>query len=171
MRSSVVILMTVAMVPLFAQPPATYRITQAYAVGGDGGNDYIVPDPPTHRLFIARQNRVMVVDENTGTVAGEISGLKGAHGTAIVADTGHGFATSGADETVVMFDLKTYQVLGRIHAAEDADAIIYDPASKRVFTFNGDAHSSTIIDPAAGTVITNLPLGGKPEDRRIGRRR
>ena len=163
MRSSVVILMTVAMVPLFAQPPATYRITQAYAVGGDGGNDYIVPDPPTHRLFIARQNRVMVVDENTGTVAGEISGLKGAHGTAIVADTGHGFATSGADETVVMFDLKTYQVLGRIHAAEDADAIIYDPASKRVFTFNGDAHSSTIIDPAAGTVITNLPLGGKPE--------
>ena len=47
-----------------------------------------------------------------------------------------------------MFDLKTFKVLGRIHAAEDADAIIYDPASNRVFTFNGDAHSSTIIDPA-----------------------
>ena len=62
-----------------------------------------------------------------------------------------------------MFDLKTFKVLGRIPAAEDADAIIYDSASKRVFTLNGDAHSSTVIDPRAGTVITNIPLGGKPE--------
>ena len=62
-----------------------------------------------------------------------------------------------------MFDLKTFKVLGRIPAAEDADAIIYDSASNRVFTFNGDAHSSTVIDPRAGTLITNIPLGGKPE--------
>jgi hypothetical protein len=34
-------------------------------LGGDGGWDYIVPDPVNHRLFIARQNRVMVVDEDT----------------------------------------------------------------------------------------------------------
>jgi len=64
---------------------------------------------------------------------------------------------------VVMFDLKTFTVLGRIPAAEDADAIIYDGASNRIFTFNGDAHSSTVIDPRAGTLITNIPLGGKPE--------
>ncbi len=32
-----------------------------------------------------------------------------------------------------------------------------------MFTFNGDAHSSTVIDPVAGTRITNLDLGGKPE--------
>jgi DNA-binding beta-propeller fold protein YncE len=62
-----------------------------------------------------------------------------------------------------MFDLKTFKVLGRIPAAEDADAILYDSASNRVFTLNGDAHSSTVIDPRAGTLITNIPLGGKPE--------
>ena len=62
-----------------------------------------------------------------------------------------------------MFDLKSLKTLGKIPAAEDADAIIYDDASKRVFTFNGDAHSSTVIDPTAGTLITNIPLGGKPE--------
>ena len=33
-----------------------------------------------------------------------------------------------------MFDLKTFKPLGRIPAAEDADAIIYDAASNRVFT-------------------------------------
>jgi DNA-binding beta-propeller fold protein YncE len=149
--------------PLFAQSPGTYHVTRTYPLGGDGGWDYIVPDPPTHRLFIGRQNRVMVVDENSGTLVGEVTGIDGAHGTAIAAASGHGFATSGRDRSVVMFDLKSLKTLGRIPAAEDADAIIYDGASDRVFTFNGDAHSSTVIDPRAGKLITNIELGGKPE--------
>jgi DNA-binding beta-propeller fold protein YncE len=62
-----------------------------------------------------------------------------------------------------MFDLTSFKVLKRIPAAEDADAIIYDGALNRVFTFNGDAHSSTVIDPQAGSRITDIPLGGKPE--------
>jgi DNA-binding beta-propeller fold protein YncE len=152
-----------ATVTVFAQSSSSYRITHTYTLGGDGGWDYIVPDPPNHRLFIGRQNRVMVVDENTGALLGEVTGIQGAHGTAVAASTGHGFATSGNDQSVVMFDLKTFKTLGRIPAAEDADAIIFDSASNRVFTFNGDAHSSTVIDPRAGTLITNVPLGGKPE--------
>lgn len=148
---------------LMAQSSSPYRITQTHPTGGDGSWDYVVTDPPNHRIFIGRQDRVMVVDENTGKLLGEVKGIKGAHGTAIAESTGHGFATSGDDQSVVMFDLKTFATIKRIPAAEDADAIIYDPASKRVFTFNGDAHSSTVIDPAAGTQITNIPLGGKPE--------
>jgi DNA-binding beta-propeller fold protein YncE len=105
----------------------------------------------------------MIVDETNGKLIGEVTGIKGAHGVAIVASTGHGFATSGNDSAVVMFDLENFKPLGRIPAAEDADAIIYDAASNRVFTFNGDAHSSTVIDPVAGTLITNVDLGGKPE--------
>jgi outer membrane protein assembly factor BamB len=122
-----------------------------------------VPDPPTHRLYIARQTRVMVVDEDSGKLIGEVTGIQGAHGTAIAASSGHGFATSGNDQSVLMFDLKTLKVLGRIPAAQDADAIVYDGASNRVFSLNGDAHSSTVIDPVAGALITNIPLGGKPE--------
>ncbi len=147
----------------FAQSSAAYHVTHTYTLGGDGSWDYVVPDPPNHRLFIARQNRVMVVDEDSGKLLGEVTGIQGAHGTAIAETTGHGFATSGNDQSVVMFDLKTFKVLGRIPAAEDADAIVYDSASNRVFTLNGDAHSSTVIDPRAGTLITNIPLGGKPE--------
>jgi DNA-binding beta-propeller fold protein YncE len=159
----VVTLAQATVTPLLAQSPPAYRVTHTYTLGGDGSWDYIVPDPPNHRLFIGRQNRVMVVDEDTGTLVGEVTGIQGAHGTALADATGHGFATSGNDQSVVMFDLKTFKELGRIHAAEDADAIIFDSASNRVFTFNGDAHSSTVIDPRAGTLITNIPLGGKPE--------
>ena len=163
MRNIALVLTLATVTPLLAQSSSSYRITHTYTLGGDGSWDYVVPDPPNHRLFIARENRVMVVDEDKGTLLGEVTGIKGAHGTALAAATEHGFATSGNDQSVVMFDLKTFKVLGRIPAAEDADAIVYDSVSNRVFTFNGDAHSSTVIDPRAGTLITNIPLGGKPE--------
>ena len=161
MRNIVLTLATLT--ALLAQSSSSYRVTHTYPLGGDGSWDYIVPDPPNHRLFVARQNRVMVIDENSGTLLGEVTGIQGAHGTAIAENTGHGFATSGNDKSVVMFDLKTFRALGLIPAAEDADAIVYDPPSNRVFTLNGDAHSSTVIDAQKGTLITNIPLGGKPE--------
>jgi DNA-binding beta-propeller fold protein YncE len=163
MRHIALSLTLAAAAALLAQSSPSYRVTQTYTLGGDGRWDYIVPDPPNHRLFIARENRVIVVDEDRGTLLGAVTGIQGAHGTALAEATGHGFATSGNDRSVVMFDLKTFKVLGRIPAAEDADAILYDGASNRVFTLNGDAHSSTVIDPRAGTLITNIPLGGKPE--------
>jgi DNA-binding beta-propeller fold protein YncE len=164
MLSSALILVLAGATSLFAQSSPAYRVTHTYALGGDGSWDYVIPDPPNHRLFIARQNRVMVVDEDTGMLLGEVTGIQGAHGTAIAQATGHGFATQGIDQSVAMFDLKTFKVIGRIPAAEDADAILYDSVSNRVFTLNGDAHSSTVIDPRAGTLITNIPLGGKPEN-------
>jgi len=157
-----IILITMATATLLLAQSPSYRITHTFTLGGDGRWDYVVPDPPEHRLFIARTNRVMVVDEDTGKLLGEVAGIQGAHGTAIVHAAGHGFATSGDDKSVVMFDLKTFKALGRIPAAEDADAILYDSASNRVFTLNGDAHSSTVIDPK-GSLITNISLGGKPE--------
>src|SRR5438132_818422 len=140
-----------------------YHITKTYELGGDGGWDYIVPSHDEHRVYIGRTNRVMVVDENDGKLLGEVMGIKGAHGTAIALSSGHGFATSGNDQSIVMFDLKTFKELARIPAAEDADAIIYDAPSNRVFSLNGDAHSSTVVDGATGKLVTNVPLGGKPE--------
>jgi DNA-binding beta-propeller fold protein YncE len=160
---NIALVLTLTVTPLLAQSSSPYHITHTYPLGGTGSWDYIVPDPPNHRLFIGRQTRVMVIDEDTGKLLGEVTGIKGAHGTALAPDTGHGFATSGADESVVIFDLKTFKAIDRIHTAEDTDAIIYDSASNRVFTSNGDAHSLTAIDPKAGKVIAQIPLGGKAE--------
>ncbi len=154
------ILLTAAL--LLGQSPSSYRITHTYTLGGDGSWDYVVPDPPNHRLFIARQTRVMVVDEDKGSLLGEVTGINGAHGTAIAGGSGHGFATAGNDQSVIMFDTTTFKSLKRIPAAEDADAIVYDAPSGRVFTLNGDAHSSTVID-SSGNLISNIQLGGKPE--------
>lgn len=140
-----------------------YHVAHTYTLGGTGGWDYLTLDTLGHRLFIARSDRVMVVDLGKGTLLGEIPGLKGAHGVAFAAGTDHGFATSGADSSVVMFDTKTLQVLHRAPAGDDADAIMYEPASRRIFSFNGDANTATAFDPVSGDPVGTIPLGGKPE--------
>ena len=156
------VLALAATATLLAQSPAAYQITHNYALGGDGSWDYVVPDPPSHRVYIARQTRVMVVDQDTGKLLGEVTGINGAHGTAIADNIGHGFATSGNDQSVVMFDLKTFKTLGRIPADEDADAILFDPPSNRVFSLNGDAHSSTVIDSAKTRSSPTSPSAASP---------
>src|SRR5580704_2477892 len=85
-RSTFFISLTTAL--LMAQTPSSYHIAHTYLLGGEGSWDYVVPDPPNHRLFIARQNRVMVIDEDTGMLLGEVTGIMGAHGTAVAESSG-----------------------------------------------------------------------------------
>ena len=151
---------TLAAVPA---PGPGYHIIKTYTLGGEGGWDYLAYDSVGHRLFISRQNRVMVVDPATGRQLGAIPGFDRSHGIAFDYKTGHGFATSGGDSSVIMFDLRTLRVLGRTTAAPDADAILFDPATGRVFTFNGDSKSSSVIDGQSGKKIGTVDLGAGPE--------
>lgn len=155
-------LAALAALPLAVHAQA-YHVSHTYTLGGDGGWDYLALDTATGRLFIARQNRVMVVDPDAGKVLAEIPGLDRAHGIAFAAAAGHGFATSGADSAVTVFDLKTLKVLKHTPAAPDDDGILYDPATNRVFTLNGDSRSATVIDAATGDRIGTIDLGAAPE--------
>ena len=119
--SRILVLLGVVVSPAATQ---SYHVVNTFTLGGDGGWDYLALDTVGHRLFIARQNRVMVVDPANGKLLAEIPGLNRAHGIAFAYEAGHGFASSGADSTVTMFDLKTLQVLGHTTAAVDDDAIL-----------------------------------------------
>lgn len=141
----------------------SYHVAKTVTLGGDGGWDYLALDTASHRLFIARQTRVMVVDPASGRVLAEIPGLERAHGVAFAYELGRGFATSGSDSAVTMFDLKTLQVLGRTTVAKDADAVLYDPVTQRVFTFNGDSHSASVLDARTGARIGTIDVGAGPE--------
>ncbi len=145
--------------------PAGYEVKHKFVLGGEGGWDYLTYDPAGKRLFISRGTRVMVVDPANGTVLGEIANTPGVHGIALAQDLGKGFTSNGRENTVTVFDLKALKETARIKldAAENPDAILYDPVSQRVFTFNGRSHNATVIDAVEGTVISNIPLDGKPE--------
>lgn len=147
-------------VPAAAQ---SYHIVHRYKVGGDGFWDYLSLDTTTNRLFITRGDHVMVIDPTNGKVVGDIPGFDRAHGTAFDDAANKGFSTSGADSNVVMFDLTSLKVLGKIPVDVDDDAILFDPATQHIFTMNGDAQSASVIDPVAGTRIGTVDLGAKPE--------
>lgn len=140
-----------------------YHLDKKYKLGGEGGWDYLAGDPANHRLFVSRATRVMVIDTNTGTAIGEIPGLHRSHGIALVPEFNKGFASDGNPGTVTIFDYRTLKVVDTIKTDKDCDAIIYDPSSKRVFTMNGDANTSSAIDAATGKLIGTFPLGGGPE--------
>jgi len=81
----------------------------------------------------------------------------------VASEFGKGFISDGAQGKAIIFDLQTFKVTGEAKADKDADSIIYDPFSKRVFVMNGDPHSSTVIDAKSGNVAGTIDLGGGPE--------
>src|SRR5262249_14769040 len=135
---------------------------------GSGGWDYFTVDSPTHRLFVPRSTHTMVIDSESGKTIADMPGQKIAHGVAIVPSVGRGFISDGGgDGAVVIFDLKTYAVIGSIAAQPDADGIIFDPASGRVLVVSGDGGTlMTVkpdINPGTGKIDEPIVLGGKPE--------
>src|SRR5262245_26344055 len=146
-----------------AAAPSAYHVVTSLDVGGEGGWDYLVAEAEPHRLFVSRSTHVMVIDLETGKVAGDIPDTAGVHGIALVHDLGRGFTSNGRANTATIFDLKTLATIDTVKTGENPDAILYDPPTKRVFTFNGRSGDATAIDAATGTVAGTIALGGKPE--------
>ncbi len=140
-----------------------YHVVTSYKVGGEGGWDYLTVDAAARRLYISRGTHVIVLDSDSGKTVGDIADTPGVHGIAIAADLGRGFISNGREGTVSVFDLKTLATSSKIKVGDNPDAILYDPATKRVFTFNGRSHDSTAIDATSGKVLGTIKLDGKPE--------
>lgn len=147
---------------------AGYHLVNKYSFGAAEGStreyfDYITVDSSAGRVYLSHGTEVKVIDASTGALIGNITGLKQDHGVAIASEFGRGFISDGGQGKVVIFDLKTLKITGEAKADQDADSVVYDPASKRVFAMNGDPHSSTVIDAKSGNVVGTIDLGGGPE--------
>jgi len=140
-----------------------YKLVKSVPIGGEGGWDYLYVDSEARRVYISRGTHTMVMDADTYAVVGDIADTQGVHGIAIAADLGRGFTSNGRTNDVTIFDLKTLKPIGKVQTDQNPDAIVYEPVSKRVFTFNGRGKNATAINAADGTVAGTIPLGGKPE--------
>ncbi len=150
-----------------AAPPAekpAYHLVRKIAAGGDGGWDYLTLDAAARRLYVTHGTRVLVFDADRGAAVGEIPDTAGVHGVALAQELGRGFTSTGRSSTVTIFDSKSLKILSEVKTTgENPDAILYDSASRRVFTFNGRGANATAIDAADGRVLGTVALGGKPE--------
>ena len=152
-----------AAAPAAAQTAPGYGVVRTMLLGGDGGWDYVFVDAGARRAYIARATRFMVVDLESGKLAGEIPDTPGAHGVAVVTALGIGFTSNGRENMSSVFDLKTLKVSEKIKTGEGPDAIVYDPASGNIFTMNGHGKSASVIDPKSRKVVATISLSGKPE--------
>ncbi len=140
-----------------------YKVIKTIPVGGEGGWDYVYVDSDARRVYVSHATHTLVLDADSYAVVGDIPDTQGVHGIAIASDLGRGFTSNGRTNDVTIFDLKTLKSIGTAKTDANPDAIVYDPVSKRVFTFNGRGKNATAINAADGTVAGTIALGGKPE--------
>jgi YVTN family beta-propeller protein len=147
-----------------AEAAKGYGVVQRVTLGGEGRWDYLTIDPDAHRLYISRSSHVMVVDTETLKPVGDVPGTEGIHGIALVPELSLGFTSNGTSQTSTIFDTKTLRTTATVKVTgEKPDAILYDPATKRVWTFNGKSGNATAIDAASQKVMATVSLGGAPE--------
>jgi YVTN family beta-propeller protein len=146
-----------------AQNVAHYQLLNTVAIGGEGGWDYLSTDPQNRRLYIAHATQVDVYDLDHDKIVGHVLNTEGVHGVAIAEREKHGFISCGKTNSVLMFDLLTFDTLARIPVGDHPDAIIYDRDTKHVFVMNAGSKSITVLDAAKGTVVATIALPGRPE--------
>jgi DNA-binding beta-propeller fold protein YncE len=159
-------ILTIFPILVFAQ--TDWKVVKTFPIGGQGGWDYLTVDPQTHRLYVPRSTHTMVIDAETGKTIADIPGQKNAHGVALAPAAGRGFISDGGgDGAIVIFDLKTYAVLGSLTAMPDADGIIFDPTSGNVLVVSGRGKAlmsfKPDIDPKSGKISEPIALRGEPE--------
>jgi YVTN family beta-propeller protein len=152
---------------LAATPTALpqFHVQDQWNLGGKGGWGFLVLDAPTHRLYIPRTNRVMVVDTETGRVIGEVPDMKNIRNIALDDSGKYGYVTDVTDGSagfVRVFDRSTLKLVTSIPTGAVPAAIVFDPVSKSVFVFNSRGRSVTVIDSATNQVTATILLPGRP---------
>ena len=162
------VLLSLALIPLAlssaqVRSTAVYKLTHRFPLGGAGGWDDLAVDSHARRIYIARSDRVMVVDADSGKLIAEIGGMERVHGVALATDLNRGFISSGGQGKVVAFHLGTLKPITDIAAGKNPDAIVYDPRWKRIWAFNGGDNSASVLDATSLLPVRTIALPGKPE--------
>jgi len=162
-RAMVTAALAVAVMSGTAFAQTAYKVEAKWNIGGDGSWDYLTVDSAAHRLYIAHQTKVDVVDLTTGKEIGAVIGLTRCHGVVISPDGKTGFVSDGGANVVVAFDLNNFSQIDRIPAGTNPDGMTYEPVTGTLWAFNGTSKNATVIDVKTHKVIGTVALPGKPE--------
>jgi DNA-binding beta-propeller fold protein YncE len=141
-----------------------YRLLQTLPVAGDDGWDHPTVDSTARRLYVTHGTHVVVIDVDSGKVVGKIDYTPGVHFTVIDPELDRGFISNGGAARLTIFNTKTLETIGEVKSTgENPGPTVFDPATKRVFTFNLNSHNATVVDSKEGKVVGGFDLGGRPE--------
>jgi YVTN family beta-propeller protein len=147
-----------------APAASSYAVQARWDLGAASRWDYLDIDPARHRLYLTRGERVQVLDLASGKEVGEVPGTAGVHGVALAQDLKLGFTSNGRANSVTAFDLDTLKVRQEAKVAGvNPDAILYEPVTRKLYTFNGKSADVSVLDPATLKQTATIAVGGKPE--------
>jgi DNA-binding beta-propeller fold protein YncE len=160
---AVVVLLTTVTRPASAAEPQ-YKLLKQIQIGGGSGWDYLFAEPETHRLYVTHGTKVMVIDTEADKVVGEIVDTPGVHGFVPVPALKRGFSSNGQENKSSIVDLETLKTIEKVATGPNPDALLYEPKSGEIWTFNGRGQSATAYDAKTGKVVAaSIPVNGKPE--------
>ena len=141
------------------------HVIRTIPVPGDYGWDYLTADTAGRRLYVSHDREVVLIDLDSGAIAGKIPEEKrGVHGIAVAPELDRGFISKTDPGNVTIFDLKTLAKIQEVRVGDDPNAILYDQQTVRVFTIDRGSKRVTAIDARSGKVVAASPdLVGKTE--------
>ena len=155
--------MLFALLPAWLGAESGYHLIKRIPIPGDYGWDYLTADTEGRRLYVSHDREVVVLDLDSFAIVGKIPG-KSIHGIAVARDLGRGFTSCSDPGSVIIFDLKTLQVIDKVTVGADPNAILFDKKTQRVFTADRGAKRVTAIDAKTGKIVaTSENLGGRTE--------
>jgi DNA-binding beta-propeller fold protein YncE len=149
-----------AAAPAFGAP-AVPQVVQHIPLH-DGGWDILTVDPDNHHVLVARSDGVDAVDTRTGAVTARFVTGTRFHGVSVVPGTELAVATEAAGSALV-FNRVTGKVTAEVKTDPDADATLYEPATRTVWVMNGDSGTISVVDPVAGRAVAKINIGSALE--------
>jgi DNA-binding beta-propeller fold protein YncE len=141
-----------------------YKLIKEIPIGGGSGWDLVFADSVGRKLYATHGTKIIVVDMDQNKLAGEIIDTPGVHGFVAVPELKRGFSTNGQENKSSIVDLETLKTVSKVPTGNNPDAILYEPKSGEVWSFNGRGKNITAFDARTGKVIAEaIALDGKPE--------
>ena len=116
-------------------PGSPFAIRKTWVIGGSGEWDYLTLDPTARQLFVTHQTRVQVVDIDSGTVAGEVTGFSDAHAVVLDPNGQVGYASDGRASLIRVFDRRSFQVTAKIPLPAIPRALVFEPQTGMLLAF------------------------------------
>ena len=141
------------------------QLTQTIPLPGvEGRIDHFDFDAVGERLFVCAlgNNTVEVVDLNKGERIHTISGLGAPQGVAFVPELNRLLVANDKGGVCNIYDVDSFQLIGKVDFADDADNVRYDSASKRIYVGFGSGGIG-IINAVDGKQVGSIKLAAHPE--------
>ncbi|CAN7769562.1 hypothetical protein LJR084_007534 [Variovorax sp. LjRoot84] len=154
--------------PASAAEPKADKKAEAYKVAATIKTDIQAPvlalraDTDARRLYVARQGAIEAIDIDNGSRTGKLAVSGAVSAIALAPELNRGFATIASDNTVVVFDLKTVQLLKTVKSGgSEPVGIEYEAMTKRLFVSHGKGGALSVLAADSGEPVGSVALKGK----------